>query len=271
MKILKRKKALQAESGGLRGYHLAFEGCIHLMKSMRRVLHWGKQRQKAEIEWCEVGERALETWCMRIWRHVSIDLRQNLRERTWMPDLPLEGLGHLAREVGGLCVETAALTLRRWHRLEPPERFTESQAPCLVWEEARWSRGSFNLPELVHLDGDSASCWVVGDALRKKPVAGWWAQSIPLQTINEDLSHIWAEPRTVTGEIALQFEGNINHLINRTYLLVKLVSTQNQIKQKHEDVPQDLAVTSAFLAGLLGLGALKLSSQLLGLQKLWEY
>lgn len=114
MKILKRKKALQAESGGLRDTIWLWKDAYIWwnQREGKESLRWGKQRQEGRNRIvCGVGERALGTWCMRVWGHISIDLRQNLRERTWMPDFLWRGLGHLAREVGGLCVETMTLTL----------------------------------------------------------------------------------------------------------------------------------------------------------------
>ena len=114
MKILKRKKALQAESGGLRDTIWLWKDAYIWwnQRDGKESLRWGKQRQEGRNRIvCGVGERALGTWCMRVWGHISIDLRQNLRERTWMPDFLWRGLGHLAREVGGLCVETMTLTL----------------------------------------------------------------------------------------------------------------------------------------------------------------
>lgn len=164
MKILKRKKALQAESGGLRN-------TIWLLKDAyiwwnqwegKESLHWGKQRQEGRNRMvCGVGERALETWCMRVWGHISIDLRQNLRERTWIPDLPLEGAWSPCQRSWRTLCETMTLTLSNdtdWNPQKETVNVTPSQL-CHGLRGGQMIWGRFCFPELVHLDSDSASCW----------------------------------------------------------------------------------------------------------------
>ena len=164
MKILKRKKALQAESGGLRDTIWLLRGAYIWWNQWegKESLHWGKQRQEGRnrMVW-GVGERALGTWCMRVWGHISTDLRQNLRERTWMPDLPLEGAwSPCQRSWRTLCRDNDS-DFERWYRLEPPEgNLYWGSRPTLPWSGRRPDDlGCFCFPELLHLDGDSASCW----------------------------------------------------------------------------------------------------------------
>lgn len=216
MKTLKREKALQAESGGLRDTIWLLRDAYIWWNQWegKESLHWGKQRQEGRNRMvCGVGERALGTWCMRIWRHISIDLRQNLRERTWMPDLPLDGLGHLAREVGGLCVETMtwAMIQTGTPRREPLLWLQAHFA--LAWEEARWSR-ALSSPWI------GAFRWWLSQLLgsaREMPWEAWQVGELsqfPLQTINEDLSHIWAEQELSLGKWLSNLR-SINHLINQ--------------------------------------------------------
>lgn len=121
---------------------------------------------------------------------------------------------------------------------------------ALVWEEARWS-GVLLFPWIV------AFRWWLSQLLESARVMPWAAwqvgefSQLPLQTINEDLSHIWAKQKLSLGKWLSSLR-SINHLINQNTCSWNLSHPGNQIKQSTRMCRTDLVVTSASLAGLLG-------------------
>lgn len=122
----------------------------------------GSKGKKAEIEWCVGLVRGL--WKHGVWGFGDIFLL--IWDKIWEKELGYliclwRGLGHLAREVGGLCVETMTLTLSNdtdWN----PQKETVNVIPGQLCPGLRGGQmiwGRFCFPELVHLDGDSANCW----------------------------------------------------------------------------------------------------------------
>lgn len=105
--------------------------------------------------------------------------------------------GSPAEKLEDPAVETLDSDLFWWYRLEP-------QKGTLLRLQAHFVPGRGGGSDdplsalLVHLDGDSASCWA---ARRCSERPGRLVSSVSsLQTINEDLSHIWAEQEPSLGK-----------------------------------------------------------------------
>ena len=117
------------------------------------------------------------------------------------------GLGHLAREVGGLCVRQW-LWLWAMIQIGIPRRKPLMWLQvnfALVWEEARWSGGAFvSLNWCIQMVTQPAVG--VGQSGDMGGLAGWWVQSVASSNYQWRFVSYLSKARTAAGEMALQFE-----------------------------------------------------------------